>query len=398
MTYDFDRVIERRGTNSAKWDLAEEGTLPLWVADMDFAAPPPVVAAVAERVEHGVFGYALPSDSYFEAFIAWEKKALGLSLRHESVLHVTGVMPAVRAAVQCFTQPGDGVVVQPPVYFPFYSAVTDNGRRLVRNPLRENGDRYEMDLDQLEEAIDESTRMLILCSPHNPVGRVWGAEELAALADVCVRHEILVFADEIHCGLVLDDRPFISFAALPGEAPDHCIVSHAPSKTFNLAGLPTAQCVVPNGELRRRFKKQLSAMGHTSSGVLELLAAETAYREGEDWRTALLRYLESNRQWLNRFVETKMSNVRMVPLEGTYIPWLDFRKYLETTGLDEGGLAKRIRQEAGVWLHSGPEFGKEGRGFQRINIACPRSILREAMERIAAVLYGTGPAREGGEA
>lgn len=387
MSYDFDEAPDRRGTLSVKWDSAEDGTLPLWVADMDFPSPQPVIDALQRRVGHGVFGYPLPTDAYFESYIEWAERALGLRIRREWVLHCRSVMPAVKAAILSLTRPGDGVVVQPPVYFPFYGAISANGRRIVRNPLREESGRYTMDLDQLEDVIDDSTRLLILCSPHNPVGRVWTADELATLAEVCLRHRLIVVSDEIHCGIVFDGRSFFSYAQISDDAANACIVCQSPTKTFNLAGLPSAQITVPNGEIRRQFKNRVSALGHYSAGVLDLLAAETAYREGEEWRGALLRYLEGNRRWLDRFVQQELPGVQMVDLEGTFVPWLDFREYQGREGIDDPALTKRIREGAHVWLHAGSEFGSEGRGFQRVNIACGRGILEEAMSQIRAELY-----------
>lgn len=385
MSFDFDTVLDRRGTNSAKWDLAEDETIPLWVADMDFAAPPAVIRALEERVRHGVFGYPMPTDSYLEAFATWEESSLGYSIEREWVVHCSAVMPAMKAAITCFSEPGDGVVVQGPVYRPFFTSVTDNGRRVVRNPLHFDGSSYTFDLEHLRRvAAQEKPKLLLLCSPHNPVGRVWKTEELRALAEVCAEHEILVVADEIHCGITFEGHPFVPFSEASPDAADLCVACHSPSKTFNIAGLRTAQIVIPNGSLRRRFKERIGAMGHYASGVLDILAAETAYRHGEEWRRALIAYLDQNRRRLKEFLDAELPRVRMIRLEGTYIPWLDFREM--TSRMGDTTIGGVLREKAGVWLHDGPWFGPEGEGFQRINIACPRSTLDRALSRMAAAL------------
>jgi cystathionine beta-lyase len=352
---------------------------------MDFAAPPPVIRALEKRVRHGVFGYPLPTDSYVEAFADWEESALGYAVEREWVVHCSAVMPAMKAAITCFSDPGDGVIVQPPVYRPFFKSVTDNGRRVVRNPLRLDDTTYSFDVEQLRRvAAEEKPSLLLLCSPHNPVGRVWTTDELRAVAEVCAEHEIIVIADEIHCGLTFEGHRFVPFTEVSQEAAGLCVACHSPSKTFNIAGLPTSQIIIPNGSLRRRFKERIGAMGHYSSGVLDLLAAETAYREGEEWRRALISYLDGNRRWLKGFLDTELPRIRMIPLEGTYIPWLDFRGL--PAEVDGKEMANVLRDQAGVWLHDGPWFGNEGQGFQRINIACPRTTLERAMTRIEGVL------------
>ena len=392
MTFDFDRVINRRATNAAKWDLADEDTIPLWVADMDFASPPAVVEALQDRVDHGVFGYPLPTDAYYEAFLDWERSALGSEIQREWVVHCSAVMPAVKTAILACSDPGDAVVVQPPIYKPFFLSVTENDRRLVRNPLRLDGRRYTMDIPHLRRVVkEEQPKILLLCSPHNPVGRVWTAAELGELADICVEHGVVVVADEIHCGLVFDEHRFVPFAEISPRAAQICVACHSPSKTFNIAGLPTSQIVIPNGDLRRRFKTVLAGLGHGSSGVLSLLAAEVAYREGEPWRRAMMDYIDGNRRWLASYVEREIPGASMLPLEGTFIPWIDFREAHESLGLDPAEFSRLLRDSANVWLHEGPWFGREGAGFQRVNIACPRSMLEEAMSRVARTVARRSP-------
>jgi cystathionine beta-lyase len=387
MKYDFDRVIERKGTGSLKWDTVERSTgvadaLPLWVADMDFRAPDAILDALRARVEHGIFGYAVRTESCYQAIIGWMKRRHGWAIERGWILFSPGVVPALNLAVQAYTRPGDRVIVQTPVYYPFSTAVVNNGRELVRNTLKEEGGTYRIDFDGLEQSIDERTRVLIFCSPHNPVGRVWRRDELENLAAICARHRLVVVSDEIHADLVMKGHVHLPLATVSPEIAPLTVTCTAPNKTFNVAGLQAGNVIIPNPELRDRFRAVLTSAGLTMANILGLAASEAAYDHGEEWLEQLLEYLHGNYMFLRTFVEQRMPRVKVTPLEGTYLVWLDFRG----CGLGDPELKTLLLQKAKVWLDAGPMFGPGGEGFQRINIACPRSILAQALERIAAAI------------
>ncbi len=383
----FDTRIDRRGTGSFKWDTVARATgepdaLPLWVADMDFRAPEPVIEALRARVDHGVFGYATRTDAYYEAVIGWMRRRFAWTIERDWIVFSPGIVPALHLAVQACSDPGDRVIVQTPVYYPFSNAVLNNGRELVRNQLRENGGRWEMDFEGLERAIDGRTRLLIFCSPHNPVSRVWTRSELETLAAIAVRHDLVVVSDEIHEDLVMPGYRHVPLASISDAIADRTITCTAPSKTFNLAGLQTANVVISNAGLRRRFERALSSAGFLLGNVFGYTALEAAYTAGGPWLDALLAYLDENDRFLRRFVMQRLPRVKVTPLEGTYLEWLDFRGF----GLDDAVLNDVLLHGAKVWLDAGTLFGPGGEGFQRLNIACPRSLLEEALERMAAAM------------
>jgi cysteine-S-conjugate beta-lyase len=387
MRYDFDHVIERRGTGSLKWDTVERSTgvadaLPLWVADMDFKAPDAVLDALRARVEHGIFGYTVKTGSCYRAIIGWMQRRHGWAIERDWILFSPGVVPALNLAVQAYTRPEDRVIVQTPVYYPFSAAVVNNGRELVTNTLIEEGGAYRIDFDGLEQSIDERTRMLIFCSPHNPVGRVWRRDELENLAEICVRNHLVVVSDEIHADLVMKGHTHLPLATISPAVASLTVTCTAPNKTFNVAGLQAGNVIISNPELRDRFRAVLTSAGLTMANILALAASEAAYDHGEEWLEQLLEYLHGNYLFLRTFVEQRMPRVKATPLEGTYLAWLDFRG----CGLGDPELKTLLLQKARVWLDAGPMFGPGGEGFQRINIACPRSVLAQALERIAAAL------------
>jgi cystathionine beta-lyase len=383
LKYDFDKVIDRTGTESLKWVyprkvLKVDDAIPMWVADMDFESPPAVVEAVKRRVEHGVFGYPLVPPSFFAAAIAWLGRRHGWPVEKKWMAMTPGIVPALNYCVRAFSRPGDPVIVQTPVYHPFYYAIENNGRRVVRNPLRFDGGRYTMDFDDLRTKIDAPGRMLILCSPHNPVGRVWTLEELEALARIAVERDLLVIADEIHHDLVFGGHRHSVFAALSPELAQQTITCIAPSKTFNIAGLTTAAVVAANPDLHKRFEDEAERSGFDLGNALGIVAFEAAYAHGEAWLDELLPYLEGNVDFMERFLAERLPAVKLVRPEGTTLAFLDCRGL----GIAPDALNDFFLKKARVYFSDGRIFGDEAAGFVRINFGCPRPILREALERI----------------
>jgi cystathionine beta-lyase len=403
MKYDFDIEIDRRNTYAVKWEFVQEGqdllhweqtercfgedrTLPMWVADMDFVCPQPVVEALVARARHGIFGYSFPTGSYYDAVVAWMKRRQGWEIACEWICTTPGVVPALNMLVGAFVSPGEKVLIQPPVYYPFFSAIQNNGARLVTNPLVYEDGRYRMDYADLEsKAADPQVKMAILCSPHNPVGRVWSREELRRFGEICIANDVLVVSDEIHGDLILPGRPFVPFAAIGDDFAQHCIVCTAPSKTFNLAGLGVSNIVIPNAAIRARFQRAISSHGLTGINAFGVVAAETAYTQGDDWLDQVLDYMGGNLEALEAYVADHIPEITVIPPEGTYLVWLDCRRL----GLDKWALKRLMLQEARVYLDEGFIFGAEGEGFERINIACPRSVLMDALARIEAAIHST---------
>ncbi len=384
MHYDFDTIIDRSGTSSSKWDrrtkdVDEPGVLPMWVADMDFASPPPVVEALHKRVAHGIFGYTERTGTYYAALASWMKRRFDWDIRETKIVFTPGVIVALNLIIQAYTQPGDKIIIQQPVYHPFSYAIQNNKRILVNNQLQIQDGRYTMDLDNLKESIDESTRLLILCSPHNPVGRVWTRDELLQLAEICLENNIIIVSDEIHADLVLDGCIHTPTATLSEDIADITVTCTAPTKTFNIAGLGVANTIISNSSLYDRFHGIVNNAGLEMTNVFAKVATEAAYNHGEDWLTHLLNYLQKNHEFLVSFLRARIPRVAVFPLEGTYLAWLDFRKL----GLPDQDLKKFLIHKAKVWLDDGTKFGGGGEGFQRMNIGCPRKLLEEGLERIA---------------
>ena len=376
MRTDFDTPVDRTGTASFKWDKYPEDVLPLWVADMDFVSPPAVVAALRERAVHGVFGYALVPDSLSDAIRAHLAAFYGWRIEPEWLVWLPSVVPGLNLACLAFAGPGESVMTVTPVYPPFLDAPPDQGRRLVTVPAASSAGRWELPLEAMEAAVTADTRVLLFCHPHNPLGRVWRQDEVAAVVDFCRRHDLVLCSDEIHCDLILDDLAHVPAAlAAPGDA-DRMVTLMSPSKTFNVPGLNFAFAIVSDEELRRRFQRPGEGL-LPFPGCFAVDAAEAAYREGGDWLTELLEYLRGNRDLVERFVAESLPRVTMGHVEATYLAWLDVR------GLDHADAA-RACLEAGVALSPGAAFGDPG--FLRLNFACPRSTLQEALRRLQAAL------------
>ncbi len=381
MTYNFDEHIDRRGTNSLKWDYAERftgrtGLLPLWVADMDFRAPEFITEAMIGRITGGVFGYSQFPPSYYEAVKGWLSRRHGWEISTDWIVPIPGVVPAIRLAVDAYTRPGEKIVIQPPVYYPFRSVIARNGRQVVENPLRREDSAYRMDPEQLDEVIDDDTRALLLCSPHNPVGRVWSEEELRALVEACRKHNLILISDEIHCDLIMNGNKHIPASTLFGDGDDRSVTFTSATKSFNLSGVSCANAIIPDPTIRGAFSRQVAKDWLQLPNLMSIVAAEAAYRHGDEWLDQALAYMEANYRYLVETLAKRAPNLTVFPLEGTYLVWVDLRN----TGIADRELKERLL-DAGLWLDDGPMFGTGGSGFQRINIACPRATLEDALER-----------------
>ena len=382
---DFDTVIDRRGTNCLKYDFAKErghraDVLPLWVADMDFKTTSYVEDALAEIAQRGIYGYSDTKSDYFEALKNWMQYRHGWRVEEKWLIKTPGVVNALTMAVKAYSREGESVLIQSPVYYPFSEAIRMNSRRVVSSDLilNEQTNRYEIDFDDFEKKIIENNvKLFLLCSPHNPVSRVWTQEELEKLGDICIKHGVIVVSDEIHNDFDFA-RKHTVFASIKNEFAQNSITCTAPSKTFNLASLLLSNIFIPNEKLWKKFEHQLFASGISQLSIFGIAACQAAYKNGREWYEAMKKYVGKNLDFMRDFTATELSGVKMILHEGTYLAWLDFRG----TGLSADALDEAIENKANLWLDSGRIFGKSGEGFQRINAACPRSILSEAMERI----------------
>jgi cystathionine beta-lyase len=381
---DFDTVVDRRNTYSLKYDFAKrrnmpEDLLPLWVADMDFKTSSYIQEAILKQTEHGIFGYSEVQEEYFEAVRRWMKRHYDWQVDSKWLIKTPGIVYALAMAVQAFTEEGDGVLIQQPVYYPFSEVIIDNGRKLVSNTLvQDESGRYGIDFEDFEEKIvTEKIKLFFLCNPHNPVGRVWSEEELKRIGDICYKHHVVVVSDEIHADYVFRGKHHV-FAKLKKEYEEISVVATSPSKTFNIAGLQVSNIFIPNPELKRKFRKQINASGYSQLNVMGLVATKAAYEHGDEWYEAMHKYVSENIAYTKQFIEEKLPDITIVETEGTYLMWLDFRKL----GLSESELEDLIVKKAKLWLDSGRIFGTAGKGFQRINVACPRKTLTEALTRL----------------
>lgn len=381
MRYDFDERIPRRGTLSYKWDSAADAdTLPMWVADMDFRVAPAIVEALRKRVEHGIFGYTRVPDAYYEAVINWFSRRHGWEIRRDWMIYTSGVVPALSAVIKALTVPGDKVLAQTPVYNCFFSSIRNNGCELVASPLIYEGRTYRMDYDDLErKAADERVKILLLCNPHNPAGRVWTRAELTRVGEICLRHGVTVVADEIHCELVYPGHVYTPFASLDDEFLRHSVTCVSPSKAFNIAGLQIASIIAFDDDLRRRIDKAININEVCDVNPFGVLATIAAYNEGGPWLDELRQYLWGNYQYLCRFLGERLPGCTASPLEGTYLPWLDCRR----TGLASDELAGRLLRRQRLMVNPGTMYGPGGEGFLRLNMACPRALWQEGLERLA---------------
>lgn len=378
MKYDFDKTIDRRATNSYKWDSAPEGVLPMWVADMDFRTAPAIIDALQKRVAHGIFGYTRVPDAYYDAVTSWFSRRHGWDIDREWIIYTSGVVPAVSAVIKALTVPGDKVIVQTPVYNCFFSSIRNNGCEIVSNPLRRTADTYEMDFDALERcAADPRTKVMLLCNPHNPAGRVWTPDELTRLGNICLRNGVTVVSDEIHCELVYQGFRYTPFASLSDAFLHRSVTCVSPSKAFNIAGLQIANIVAFDNDLRSRIDKAININEVCDVNPFGVAATIAAYNEGEEWLNQLVDYLHGNYEAMAEFCRRELPEFPITRLEGTYLVWMD----CSSLGMPSDALEHALLDDARLWLNAGTMYGAEGEGYMRWNIACPRSVMLDGLNR-----------------
>lgn len=384
-TFDFDTVINRRGTNSYKWDIVkEEDVIPLWVADMDFKAAPAILEALKKRVEHGVFGYTLVPDSYYEAIINWFAHRHNWQIDRSWIIYTTGVVPAVSCAIKALTLPGEKVLIQTPDYNCFFSSIKNNGCEVAENELVRRGDSYEVDFEDFErQCADEKTTVFLLCNPHNPAGRVWTKEELERMNDICLAHGVRVISDEIHCELVMPGHRFTPFAAISDACRDNSVVLNSPTKAFNIAGLQIANIICADPAMRRRIDRAVNINEVCDVNPFGVVALQAAYNESEEWLDSLNHYIWGNYLALKEFIAKELPRLEVTRLEGTYLAWVD----IKATGLTSDEAYGKLMKEGRVYVNSGTMYGRRaGEGYLRINLACPRATLLEGLKRMGGVL------------
>lgn len=386
--YSFDEVIDRKNTNSLKYDFAVERgkpaeVLPLWVADMDFKTAPGVTAALVEAATHGIFGYTEAKENYAAAVINWYKKRFGVTYHSEWLVKTPGIVFALALAVKAYTNPGDGVLIQTPVYYPFYEVIRDNNRRIVENPLINDNNKFTVDFEDFEEKVrTENIKLFILCSPHNPVGRVWTKDELEKVVSICRKHNVIIVSDEIHCDFVYEGYTHTPTLEVAGDYSENVIICTSPGKTFNIAGIQDSNIFIPGKELRQKFQQELNASGYSQLNTFAIKACIAAYETGEEWLDELKKYLKGNLDFVKEFIATRLPKVKLTEPEGTYLIWLDFSEY----GFTKEELNDLVINKAGLWLDAGHIFGEAYEQYQRIVIAAPRATIREAFEKLEKAL------------
>ncbi len=378
MNYNFDRQTDRRNTSSLKWNV-KEGELPMWVADMDFETAPEVKKAILSRAEHGVFGYTDIPDAWYEAYADWWRRRHRFTIEKEWLIFCTGVVPAISSIVRKLTTPAEKVLIQTPVYNIFFNSILNNGRQVLESPLKYDGERYEIDFDDLEEKLaDPQTSMMILCNPHNPTGNLWDKVTLAKIGELCAKYHVIVVSDEIHCDLTAPGQEYIPFASVSEICRDNSITCIAPTKAFNLAGLQTAAVVAANETLRHRVWRGLNTDEVAEPNAFAVDAAVAAFTKGEAWLDELRQYLQENKETAARYITAEIHAVRAVPSNATYLMWLDCSGFTETAAV----IAHKVRECTGLYLSEGSQFGGNGARFLRMNIACPRAVLTDGLKRL----------------
>lgn len=381
--YDFDSVISRKNTNCFKWDLAgkifkSEEALPMWVADMDFAAAPEIAAAIQGRASHSIYGYAARPDSFNGSLIKWAKKRHGFEIQNDWICFSPGIVPALAIAVLAYTAPGDRVMIQTPVYPPFFSVVRDQNRELIENALVLENGHYRIDFDDFEKKASSGVKMFLLCSPHNPAGRVWTREELSKMSEICLKHNIIVISDEIHSDIIYTGHKHICTASLSNDISNQTVTLMSPSKTFNITGLAISSAIISNEKLRLPFKKITENLHIDQTNVFGVTAFEAAYAHGEPWLDELLKYLEGNIEYMSSFLSKNLPEAGFIKPDGTFLAWLDFKKF----NLPQKELCERITLKGRLALNDGTTFGTDGEGFMRLNFGCPRATLEEGLKRL----------------
>lgn len=388
MNFEFDKITDRTHTNAVKYDLAKErgkpeDALSLWVADMDFPTAPCIQKALSEKALHGIYGYSRPDERYYSALKNWFKKRHNFEVENQWIVNTPGVVFAIAAAIKAFTKEGDGVLIQKPVYYPFFNTIKNLDRKVVNNPLVLKNGHYEIDFEDFEKKIiSENVKLFILCSPHNPGGRVWTKTELEKLWTISKKHNVLVISDEIHSDIIFGENKHTVFGTLSDEALENSIICTSPSKSFNLAGLQFSNIFVANDKLRKQLKKEIEKTGYDEPSLMGIVAATSAYSEGEEWFDAAKDYIWQNIQFAKKYIEENAPKIKAIIPEGSYLLWLDFSGF----EFSDEEINVRILNKAKVWLDNGTMFGSEGAKFQRINCATPRSILEEALKRICSVM------------
>ena len=379
MKYNFDELIPRRGTNSYKWDsAADAGVLPLWVADMDFRTAPAITEALARRVAHGIFGYTRVPEAYYNAVTGWFARRHGWHFKKEWMIYTSGVVPAISAIIKALARPGDKVLVQTPVYNCFFSSIRNNGCEAACSPLLRTGDTYRMDFDDLErKAADPAVKLMLLCNPHNPAGRVWTREELTRLGEICLRHDVTVVADEIHCELVFPEYTYTPFASISEEFQRRSVACVSPSKAFNIAGLQIANIVAADDGMRERIDRAININEVCDVNPFGVEATIAAYNEGEEWLTQLIGYLKGNYEFMKDYCAKHLPDFPTAKLEGTYLVWMD----CSVLHIPSEELERQLVEQARLWLNAGAMYRSPKEGFMRWNIACPRQRLAEALDR-----------------
>lgn len=383
MKYDFDTVIDRSDNYAAKYDelklkFGRDDLCSMWVADMDFKSAKSIIDAIKARAEQGIFGYTSRPDSYYEAVIDWYKRRYDWNIKKEHLIHSPSVVTSLNIIIRTFTKPGDKIIIQSPVYYPFFDVVNDNNRELVLNPLKKVDGDYVMDYEDLEKKIDSKVKYLILCNPHNPVGRVWSRDELIKLGDICIKNDVKIISDEIHGDLVYGERKYIPIASISEEFSNNTITCISATKTFNIAGLQASFAIFPDSKNYVEFERMLGILDLKRNNCFSLVAVEAAYRYGEEWLNQLLEYLIGNVDFLMDYCRENIPKIKPIKPEGTYLAWLDCKDL----GLDDEALNDFMINKAKIALDGGNWFGDDGEGYMRINIACPKEILVEGLQRI----------------
>ena len=388
--YDFDKIIDRHGTNCLKFDFAKErgkngDELSLWVADMDFEVAKPITDALQAQVNHGIYGYTEVKSDYYDIVKNWFKDNFDWEIKKGSLVKTPGVVYAIAMAVKAFTKEGEAVIIQQPVYYPFSEMIIANNRKLVNSPLVLKDGRYEIDFEDFEKKIVENNvKLFILCSPHNPVGRVWSVEELKKIGDICIKHDVVIFSDEIHADFVYEPNKHHVFASLGESYAANSVIATAPSKSFNIAGLQVSNIFIENKKLRDAFRNEIVKSGYSQLNTMGLAAARAAYESGKEWLDEVRAYIKDNLIFFRDYLKENIGELSLIEPEGTYLVWVDFRKL----GLSEKQREDLIVNKAKLWIDSGAMFGVDGEGFERFNIACPRSYLKQALDSLAKAIKG----------
>ncbi len=390
MKYDFQTVINRSNTGSAKWEQMKklhphltENIVPFSVADMELKNAPEIVEGLKKYIDDTILGYTIPTESYLDSVCSWMKKRHNWDINAEWIVGSAGVVSAFFSAIKAFSNPGDGIIIMTPVYYPFYFSIEKNHRKLVKNPLINTGSSYVIDYEDLEKKTqDPSNKILLFCSPHNPTGRVWSREELEKIGEICLRNNVLIISDEIHFDLIMPDHKHTVFASISEELANNMVVCTAPSKTFNLAGMQASNIIIPNKQLRDGYLKEIESSGFFSLGILSYKACEIAYMQCEDWLDQLIELIYHNHLELKKYIEENIPVIKVYDLEGTYLQWMDF----SGLGISNEELEKLMHEEAMLFFDEGYLFGEEGNGYQRMNIACPTKVMMEGLERLRETL------------